>query len=251
MKKSLTLIIALLIIVFSYAATTEVALDSANAAYKKGNYEKALKIYETILAEGNESANLYYNLGNTYFRLKDIPNATINYERAKLLAPDDEDINFNLNLVNSFGVDKVNAVPEFFVYTWIKNVIHSFSVNQWSVFGLSFFILSLLFMLSFLFSGTAGWRKFFFWFGSFFLLISIFTTVFAFQSRSEIVNNHSAIITASVTTAKSSPDDASTDLFIIHVGTKVLINEELDDWTEIKLSDGSIGWIKSKDFEKI
>ena len=251
MKKSITFIIAILTIVFSHAATNKAALDSANAAYKKGDYEKASKIYEIILAEGKESANLYYNLGNTYFRLKNIPKAVLNFERAKLLAPDDEDINFNLNLVNSFNVDKVNAVPEFIIYTWVKNVINNFSVNQWSVFGLSFFIFSLLFMILFLFSGVAGWRKFFFWFGTFFFLISIITTVFAFKARSEIVNNHSAIITASVTTAKSSPDDASTDLFIIHVGTKVLINEELDDWTEIKLSDGSIGWIKSKDFEKI
>lgn len=251
MKKLIISISAILTIVFCQAATTDTALDSANIAYKKGNYEKAAKIYEAILSSGKESANLYYNLGNAYFRLKDIPNAILNYERAKLLAPDDEDINFNLSLVNSFSVDKVNTVPEFILYTWIKNVIHSFSVNQWAIFSLSFFVFSLLFMLMFLFSGVAGWRKFFFWFGAFIFLISVFTTIFAFNTRSEIVNNNSAIITASVTTAKSSPDDASTDLFIIHVGTKVFINEELDDWTEIKLSDGSIGWVKSKDFEKI
>lgn len=251
MKKSITFIIAILTIGLCHAASTNNSLDSANAAYKKGDYEKASKIYEIILSEGMESANLYYNLGNTYFRLKDIPRAILNYERAKLLAPDDEDINFNLNLVNSFSVDKVNPVPEFIIYTYIKNVIHSFSVNQWSVFGLSFFVFSLLFMLMFLFSEVAVWRKFFFWFGTFFFLISICTTIFAYKAQSEIINNNSAIITASVTTAKSSPDDASTDLFIIHVGTKVLINEELDEWTEIKLSDGSIGWIKSKDFEKI
>ena len=251
MKKSITFIIAILTFIFSHAATTNAALDSANVAYKKGNYEKASKIYESILSGGMESANLYYNLGNTYFRLKDTPKAILNFERAELLAPDDDDINFNLNLVNSYSVDKVTPIPEFIIYTWVKNVIHIFTVNQWSVFGLSFFVLTLLFMLLFLFSGVAGWRKFFFWFGTFFFLISIFTTAFAFKARSEIVNNHSAIIIAAVTTAKSSPDDASTDLFIIHVGTKVLINEELNDWTEIKLGDGSIGWIKSKDFEKI
>ena len=251
MKKSITLILSILVTIYSFAATTNSALDSANSAYKKGNFEKASKIYETVLASEIESADLYYNLGNSYYRLKNIPKAILNYERAKLLAPDDEDINFNLNLVNSYIVDKVNLLPEFIVFTWFKKLTNSLSVNQWSIFGLSFFALSLIFILFFLFSGVAGWRRFFLWFGAFFLIISIGTTLIALKARSEIVNNHSAIVTASVTTAKSSPDDASTDLFIIHEGTKILINEELDDWSEIKLLDGSVGWIKTKDYENI
>jgi tetratricopeptide (TPR) repeat protein len=251
MKKLITFIIAIFAVVFSFAATTDSVLDSANVAYKKGDFEKASKIYENILTCGLESAEVYYNLGNSYFRLKNIPKAIINYERAKLLAPDNDDINFNLSLCNSFIIDKVNLLPEFIVYTWFKKLTNSLSINQWAIFSLSFFALSLLFILFFLFSGVAVWRKFFLWFGAFFLIITIGTTIIALKARSEIVNNHFAIVTASVTTAKSSPDDASTDLFIIHEGTKILVNEDLDDWSEIKLLDGSVGWIKSKDYEKI
>jgi tetratricopeptide (TPR) repeat protein len=251
MKKSIILIIAILVSIYSFSATTNAILDSANSAYKKGDFDKASKKYETILTSGLESADLYYNLGNSYFRLKNIPKAILNYERAKLLAPDDEDINFNLSLVNSFIVDKVNILPEFIVFTWFNKLTNGLSVNQWSIFSLSFFLVTLIFFLFFLFSGVTGWRKFFLWFGTFFLIISIGTTIVALKARSEIVNNNSAIVIASVTTAKSSPDDASTDLFIIHEGTKILINEELDDWSEIKLLDGSVGWIKSKDYENI
>jgi tetratricopeptide (TPR) repeat protein len=251
MKKSIILFIVILATFCSFATTTNSVLDSANSAYKKGDFEKASKTYETILSSGLESADLYYNLGNSYFRLKNIPKAILNYERAKLLAPDDDDIIFNLSLVNSFIVDKVNVLPEFIIYTWFKKLTNSLTVNQWSIFSLSFFIATLIFILFFLFSGVTGWRKFFLWLGTFFLIIAIGTTIIALKARSEIVDNHSAIVTASVTTAKSSPDDASTDLFIIHEGTKILINEELDDWSEIKLLDGSVGWIKSKDYENI
>ncbi len=250
MKKTIILILSLVTIYYCHASTFP-ALDSANATYKKGEFEKASKIYELILSKGIESAELYYNLGNAYFRLKEIPKAILSYERAKLLSPEDDDINYNLNLVNSYIVDKVNPLPEFIVLTWVKSVIRKFSVNQWSVFSLSLFVISLLVFLVFLFSGVAVWRRLFFWTGSFFLVISVISTIFAINSRSQIVNNHTAIIISAVTTAKSSPDNASTDLFIIHEGTKIIINEELEDWSEIKLLDGSIGWVKSKDFEKI
>lgn len=250
MKKTIILILSLLIL-YNCDASTFPSLDSANFAYKKGEFGKAAKIYELILENEIESSEIYYNLGNTYFRLKEIPKAILNYERAKLLAPEDEDINYNLNLVNSFIVDKVNPLPEFIVFTWIKSIRSTFSVNQWSMFSLLLFIISLLIYLLFLFSGVALWRKLFFWSGTLLLIVSIVIAGFAIKSRSEIVNNHAAIITTPVATAKSSPDDASTDLFIIHEGTKVIISEELEEWSEIKLLDGSIGWVKSKDFEKI
>ena len=235
----------------SLNASNTISLDSANSAYKKGDFINAAKGYEKILSEGFESADLYYNLGNTYFRLKEIPKAILNFERARLLNPEDEDINYNLNLVNSFIVDKVTPLPEFIVLTWVKSIINNFTVNQWSIFSLGLFVTSLLLFLLFLFSGISFRRKLFFWAGTLLLFTSIISTVFALNSRSEIVNNHTAIITKAVTTAKSSPDDESTNLFIIHEGTKVIINEELDDWSEIKLLDGSIGWIKTNDFEKI
>jgi hypothetical protein len=190
-------------------------------------------------------------LGNSYFRLKNIPQAILNFERAKLLAPEDEDINFNLALTSGFIVDKVNSIPDFFVYTWLKSIINTFTVNQWSIVSLSLFILSLFLIIAFLFSGKVSIRKLFFWTGILFFLFSITSTFFAIKYRYEIVNNNSAIVMQAVSTAKSSPNDSSTDLFIIHEGTKVTISEELDDWTEIKLADGNVGWIKSKDIEKI
>ncbi|MBI5538953.1 MAG: tetratricopeptide repeat protein [Bacteroidia bacterium] len=251
MKKILIIIFTVFVSFGSFALSTTAALDSATSAYKRGEFEKSVKVYETLLSEGMESATLYYNLGNSYFRLKNIPQAILNFERAKLLSPEDEDINFNLALASGFIVDKVNPIPEFFVYTWIKSVINLFTVNQWSVISLSLFIISLLLIITFLFSGKVSMRKMFFWLGILFFLVSVLSTVIALKSRSFIVNHNAAIVMQAVSTAKSSPNDNSTDLFIIHEGTKVTITEELDDWTEIKLADGSVGWIKSKDIEKI
>lgn len=251
MKKILLIIFTVFVSYSSFALSANAALDSATSSYKRGDYQKSVKIYETLLSEGMESSTLYYNLGNSYFRLKNIPQAILNFERAKLLAPDDEDINFNLSLASGFIVDKVTPIPEFFVYTWIKSVINIFSVNQWSIVSLSLFVLSLLLIIAFLFSGKISMRKLFFWTGILFFLLSITSTIFAIKGRSEIINNNSAIVMQAVSTVKSSPNDNSTDLFIIHEGTKVTISEELDDWTEIKLADGNVGWIKSKDIEKI
>ncbi|PIP55186.1 MAG: competence protein [Bacteroidetes bacterium CG23_combo_of_CG06-09_8_20_14_all_32_9] len=250
-KVGLIIILSVFISYVSFAVTTNAALDSANAAYKRGDFEKAAKVYETVLSAGLESASLYYNIGNAYFRLRNIPKSILYYERAKLKAPDDEDINFNLNLASGYIVDKINSIPEFFVYTWIKSITNIFSVNQWSYVSLLLFILSLILILAFLFSGKVILRKLFFWLGVLILILSIISTVIAIKSSSAIVNNKSAIVMQAVTTAKSSPDDNSTDLFIIHEGTKVTINEELDDWCEIKLSDGNVGWIKTKDIQKI
>lgn len=249
--KKLIIVITSLLFALSINASDILSLDSANASYKKGEFEKAINSYQAILDEGYESSELYYNLGNAYFRMKEIPRAILYFEKARLLNPEDEDINYNLNLLNSYIVDKVTPLPEFIVFTWVNSVMNIFSVNQWSMFGLIFFISSLILFLIFLFSGKAGLRKLFFWTGTIVFFVSIACTIFAIKSRSEIENNKTAIVMVSVTTAKSSPDDSSTDLFIIHEGTKVIINEELEDWTEIKLLDGSIGWIKTKDFEKI
>ncbi len=251
MKNILLIIFTVFVSFSSFALSTNAALDSATSSYKRGDYEKSVKIYETLLSEGMESATLYYNLGNSYFRLKNIPEAILNFERAKLLSPEDEDINFNLTLASGFIVDKVNPIPEFFVYTWIKSIVNTFTVNIWSVVSLTLFVLSLFLIIAFLFSGKVSMRKLFFWTGILFLLLSITSTVFAIKCRSDIVNNNSAIVMQAVSTAKSSPNENSTDLFIIHEGTKVTISEELDDWTEIKLADGNVGWIKSKDIEKI
>lgn len=235
----------------SFAINNELAIDSANSNYKNGNYENAIKYYESVLSQGQESVTLYYNLGNAYFRIKNIPKSILNFERAKLLSTEDEDIIFNLNLASSLITDKVNIIPEFFMYTWFTKIINLYSINDWAIISLSFFVFSLVLFLMFLFSIKNILRKLFFWTGSFIFIISLLFIVFAVNGRSAVINNHSAIVMQAVSTAKSSPSDSSTDLFIIHEGTKVTINEKLDDWTEIKLSDGNVGWIKTNDIEEI
>jgi tetratricopeptide (TPR) repeat protein len=238
-------------ILFTWSYTIAFPLDSANAAYKKGDYLKAMKEYETFLAKGYDSPELYYNLGNTYFRLKNIPKSILNYERAHLLEPENEDISFNLNLANSFVSDKVTPVPEFILYSWMKFIMNKLTSNGWALWGIFQFGISLILFLLFLFSHSTLHRKILTGAGITILVLGSIATIFAIETRSEILQTRTAIIMSPVTTAKSSPDDQSTDLFIIHEGTKVIINEELDDWSEIKLLDGNVGWVKTTDFDKI
>lgn len=251
MKKYLIIFVFFPLTLASNNLTCTQAFDSANTAYKNGDYIKAAELYQEILNQGKESAFIYYNLGNAYFRLKDIPNAIINYERARLLKPGDEDINFNLRLANNFIFDKITPLTEFILFTWLNTVVNFFHSDYWSISGLASFTMFLVFILLFLFSRSLFKRRFFLFTGFLFLLSSILTTTFAIYSYNNIANNSYAIIVASVSTAKSSPDDSGTGLFIIHEGTRVTVNEELDEWAEIKLPDGNVGWIKTKDYIKI
>jgi len=249
--KKIIIILLLFVTTYCSALTPSALIDSANINYKKSFFEKAIKQYEAVIDCGFQSSELYYNLGNSYFRFKNLPKAILYYEKAKLIAPDDEEINFNLNLANSLIIDKVNAVPEFFVSKWIKNAITQFNSNTWAIISLTIFIISLAFLLLFLFSKKIILRKIFFWVGVFLLMFTVFSTYSSISTKNNITNNNSAIIMKSVTTAKSSPSDSSTDLFIVHEGTKIIIRETVEDWSEIKLSDGNIGWLKVSDYERI
>jgi tetratricopeptide (TPR) repeat protein len=229
---------------FNLNAAENQLIKAANDFYIKGDYANAIKNYEQVLNSGNESAELYFNLGNAYYKSKKIDFSILNYERAKLLNPGDEDINFNLELARTYTIDKINTMPEFFLSVWIKSVSHIFSSNLWAYFSLTVFIFTLVAFLFYLFSSSIGIKKIFFWLGIILLAISLTGFIFSYQQKSLLTNRDMAIITNAAIPVKSSPDESGTDLFVLHEGTKVQVIDKAQNWLYIRLADGNKGWIE-------
>jgi tetratricopeptide (TPR) repeat protein len=232
-------------------AQQESIMEQANQAYSSGQYADAVEKYESILGSGYESAVLYFNLGNAYFKLNSIPSAILNYEKGRKLNPSDEDIRFNLNLANSKIIDKMEPLPEFFLKSWWKSARDSFSSNQWAKTGIFLFILVLAAISLFIISASVLLRKLSFWSGAIILFIMVLSFLFSISSYREYSTKSSAIIFTPTVTVKSSPNDNSVDLFVIHEGTKVQISDKVEGWSEVQLANGNVGWVKADTYRPI
>ena len=214
-------------------------------------YTEAISNYEAVLDQGFESAQLYYNLGNAYFNINMLPAAILNYERAKVLAPADADIDFNLNIANSMIPDKIEPVPEIFYIRWWKSLRNSFNLYTWTIASISIFVLLILCAGIFFLSRNILMRKFAFWSGIFFILFSIAGFSMTY-TRYDIQSKHlEAIVFDPTITVKSSPNQLGKDLFVIHEGTKVFILEEINEWCNIKIANGSAGWLPAASIKRI
>jgi len=225
--------------------------EKANAFYSTEEYDKAISSYEQILNEGQVSAKLYYNLGNAYYKVGEINNAILNYERAKLLAPQDEDIQFNLQLANQFVVTKIEELPKPFFLRWKTNVINLFPADTWSLISISAFIIFLGLLGLFLFSRRVGIKRLSFWVGILVILLSIFSFSFASEQKNDLLLRDQAIVFCPRVTVKSSPANTGTDLFLLYEGVKVQITDSLNTWKEIRLNDGNEGWLPDSCIVKI
>lgn len=251
MKKIIFLIFSISTVLYLNAQEADSLLAKANNLYTEGKYQDAIDTYENILKLGYESPELYYNLGNTYYKQNVIAQTILNYEKALQLAPNDEDINYNLQLTNRLVVDKIVVLPVFFVTGWVRNLKNLFISDIWAIISIISFLLTLLFISFYLYSQNLGFKKLSFWFGFFIVIISIISFIFSYQQKQKILTGDTAIVMSSSVTVKSSPDASGTDLFVIHEGTKVWVEDKISDWNEIKLSDGSKGWLKADNIEAI
>lgn len=214
--------------------------EQANAYYTTEEFEKAASAYEQILQSGMTSAKLYYNLGNAYYKSGDINNAILNYERAKLLAPQDPDIDFNLQLANQYVTTQIEALPQPFFLRWNNRFTNLFSANTWAGISIATFILFLSMIALFIFGRTAGLRKLSFWLGILTIVISGLTFSFAARQKAKINQRRHAIVFCPRITVKSAPAENSTDLFLLYEGVKVEISDSVNTWKEIKLPDGNV-----------
>ncbi|MGN0189444.1 MAG: tetratricopeptide repeat protein, partial [Candidatus Cryptobacteroides sp.] len=226
--------------------------NAATAAYGEGRWADAAKGYGAISSLGFESAALYCNIGDSYFKDGDLPRAILFYERALKLDPSYSDARYNLGIASSRIQDRIDAVPEFILVQWWRNLCYVIDSDSWAMLALVFFAAALAMLLLFLLGRTSGARK-----GGFFTSIACVVLVavslwFSLWQRSDYLNADTAIVMRPVSAVKSAPSsESSTDLFVLHEGTKVTILDEVGQWRNISLADGRQGWMLSGDMEVI
>lgn len=253
MKKSgrapfVVLVVLLLSVPMMAGAVTKTEADSA---YVQEHYQKAAQQYEQLLKKG-VSAELYYNLGNCYYRMDNITLAVLNYERALLLSPGDKDIRFNLQMARSKTIDKIVPESEMFFVTWYRSLVNLMSVDGWARMALISLVAAIILALAYLFANPVWLRKLGFFGGLFFVIIFLMSNLFAWQQKKAFVYRSGAIIMRSAVNVKSTPSKNGTDLFILHEGTKVNITDAtMRGWKKIRVADGKEGWLETKEIEII
>jgi len=247
--------LGIFILILAHAIPAKAQVDSlfhkANIYYKNTDYEKAANYYRKIMEQGQVSAALYYNMGNTFFKMNRLAPAILYYEKAKVLAPNDEDIQYNLDLANGMVTDKIEALPQFFIKRWYQNIVKSFHSDTWALISLILFIVMLVSFAVYLYSTRLIWKKGGFWIAVFTILLFTFALTSSFKQKHKLEDKDKAIVFNKSVTVKSSPSQSGTELFVLHEGTKVTLLSEDGEWREIKLRDGSKGWLKANAIEII
>jgi tetratricopeptide (TPR) repeat protein len=236
----------LFLVLLSQTATSQEAVlefGQANELYRSGDYQKAASSYEKVISNGYESAEVYFNLGNAYFKLQNLPAAILNFERARRLSPRDEDILYNLRLANLRVVDKIEPVPQLFFIAWWKGFVDLASADRWAMLGIVLFWCTALAGCVFLIGRSVILQRI-----SFFVaLAALLLAVLAFISMSRRMriehDEQSAVVFAATVAVKSAPDAQSTDLFMLHEGVRVEFMDGVGDWRKIRLADGKVGWL--------
>ena len=232
-------------------ASPDSLIRAGNEYYKQELYNDAINSYEQVLEQNFESAGLYYNLGNAYFKTNDLASAILYYEKAKKLDPDHEDLMYNLKVANSRITDKIEPVPQLFFKRWWDAIYNTFSADTWSYIALGLMYAFLLFTIIYFLSRTRRFRVFSFWTAVFFLLLTFSGFLVASEKYQHTRANNEAIVFTPTITVKSSPSENSVDLFVIHEGSKVRLLDKVENWHEIRIANGSVGWLPESAIRKI
>ena len=220
--------------------------------YTEENYQEALAGFTALEADGYVSRELYYNIGNCYYKLgNSLGQSILYYERALKLDPSYEDAQVNLAIAREYTLDRIDEVPEFILLTWIKAFRDTMSSDAWAWIALALFLVTAVMVLLFRFGGSPAVRKTAFAMAITALAFMIISAVFAFNLRSELESGDGAVVTVPVSSVKSSPGSTDQSLFILHEGTRISVLESLGEWYRIELSDGRQGWLEAEDVEII
>lgn len=250
--KAIIYFILMLIPCAAVAQVDAVGKEVGDSAYAKGDYQAAIEAYKAILADNSVSPEIYYNLGNAYYKASEIGKAILNYERALLLDPSDEDIRFNLELAQSKAVDKVDDGFKLFLTEWIEALVNVASMETWAVIAIVTFVVMLIALLLLFFGKSIALRKASMWCSIIMLIITLFANYAAMSHYSKLTSREMAIIMSPTVTAKSTPDNSGTNLFEVHEGRKVRVSDDsMKEWKEIELENGTVGWVPANALEVI
>jgi tetratricopeptide (TPR) repeat protein len=225
--------------------------EKGNDLYQKGKYDLAAKAYESVLSANQESAELYFNLGNCYYKLQQTAPAIYNYEKALVLEPSNAAVLNNIKFAQKQTIDEIKVVPKVGFVKLLRDFTGIYPFDTWAWITISFSFLFLLFFISYYFSQTVILKRIFF-LGMFVILLFMTMSISAaFFEKSHFDHEKPAIVFAASTELKSEPKEASAADFVLHEGTKVYVEETLKNWKKIQLTDGTEGWIESSSIKEV
>ncbi len=250
-KKSGALSFLLFFMLLTALPASAVTKAEGDSAYSRGEYQQAVAVYTQLLRQG-VSADVYYNLGNAQYRVGNLPQAVLAYERAHLLSPGDKDIWFNLQFVSSRTIDKITPQNEMFFVTWYRSLVNAMSVDAWAALSVVALALACVLLLLYLFGKRLLVREVGFYGSIVLAAVFLLGNVFAWQQKRAFEQRSGAVVVAPVVTVKKTPADSANDAFIIHEGTRVDITDNtMKGWRAVRLADGREGWLKTTAIEEI
>ena len=216
-------------------------------AYRKGQYDLVIQEFESILSKNWDSPELYYNLGNAFYRVRNTAGAVWAFESCLKLSPTHEDAKYNLRLANLKVIDRID-LPEAPIYLkWYLSIKEQFTPSTWINISLFIFLIFSIIMTASQMTSSSILQH---------LRESIIVVFFVslFLTIHSIWTDNSLSLGVIYTTkveAHSEPNVFSTRLFEVHEGLRVSINQAVDDWVEIELLDGKTGWIENNQLRLI
>lgn len=235
----------------TFAISVDSISNDALKQYQQNHFDKAEQLWKQIENDGYYSSSLYYNIGNAAFKQNKVAESIFYYEKALKLEPTNDDILTNLKIAKTKVVDEIKDIPTFFLTKWANKLSQQFNPNFWGFSAVFLFLIFFISTLVFIFTKKSSLRKLTFFTGLLGLILSFTFHKIGSRSLDNMLNSNEAIIFSSSVTVKSSPAESGNNLFTIHEGTKVKIMDKVSMWYEIKLNDGSVGWIKSETLKKI
>lgn len=245
------MLLSFLLLGFAGFSQNENLFDEANSAYQEGNYEEAVSKYEEILDNGEASAELYYNLGNSYYKLNKVAPSIYYYEKALQLKPGDEDIQNNIEFARNMAIDDIEEVEQTGIGQWINGLISVFSFSTWAVLGILFSVFFVILFLFYYFSHTPLYKRILFGSAIASIILCIVSVIFAFQQQSYIEDNQYAIIFSEEAEVRDEPNLRGDSSFELHEGTKARVLEDFQQWSRIELANGAQGWVQSDNLRKL
>ena len=247
MKK--ILILLLLIANVLNAQDEQKIFESANEMYRQQNYEKAIEYYKTLEKYNLISSELFYNLGNSYYKLNKVGPSIYYYEKALKLNPLNKDVQNNLVFARRLALDNIEELPKTVFQKLNSRYLQKLSYNQWAIVSIVFCVMGSLLFLLFYFSNQPRSKRTFFVTSLISFLFLIISLTITYNQFSYFKNNKVAIVFAEETEVRNAPSLNSEEVFTLHEGTKVIVLDTIDEWKKIKIADGKIGWIIADDIQ--
>lgn len=245
----------------SATASAQSLVKKAEDAYMSDKYGEAISIYQEVMQKEGVSSDLYYNMGNAYYKSGQLGKAVLFYERALLLNPNNADAQVNLDFVKTKLVDKM-SFSENIVDSFVKSFRNITTPNGWSVIAIVSFLLILVAVAVYFFNGNVLLRKIGFFGGFAFIVICIVANVMAVKTAGAFEDSRFAVVTKPVSILSTSPREPKSKLeeaFVLHEGTKIELLDSVEvkidsvaqKWFDVKADDTHRAWIKASDMEKI